>query len=175
MAIDDNLTVSFIQSILDYDASDGTFKWKYRQDASKAWNTRWPGKNAGFARKDGYVLIRINNKRYLAHRLAWFLHHGTWPNLFLDHINKNPNDNRIENLRECTTAENGWNRNAQSNASTGFKNVNVDRNRNKYQVKVSAYGKTHWVGYFNTIEESIEARDKYLKQLHGKFASFDNV
>jgi hypothetical protein len=61
------------------------------------------GAVAGCTRRDGYQVISIDGYRYLAHRLAWLYVHGAWPDGDLDHINANPSDNRIANLRAATS------------------------------------------------------------------------
>lgn len=60
--------------------------------------------------------IRINailpsgRRTFLAHRLAWFLHYGVWPKNVIDHIDHDPSNNRIDNLRDVTQWENTINR-----------------------------------------------------------------
>lgn len=67
---------------------------------AKTWNTRYAGKIAGKANRDGYLSIKLKGKFFLAHRLIWLLHNGNWPQYEIDHLNGDPRDNRIENLRD---------------------------------------------------------------------------
>lgn len=69
------------------------------------WNKR-VDRYVGSKDKDGYLRIRAYSKQYLAHRVAWYLYYGKWPDTILDHINCNREDNRIMNLREITQKEN---------------------------------------------------------------------
>ena len=59
---------------------------------------------------EGYIQISINDKLYKGHRLAWFYVHGAWPKDQIDHVNGKRDDNRLENLRECTNAQNSQNK-----------------------------------------------------------------
>jgi hypothetical protein len=58
----------------------------------------------------GYIFVSIKGRRYMGHRLAWFITYGEWPQLEIDHINGNVSDNRIINLRKVTKSENAQNR-----------------------------------------------------------------
>ncbi len=58
-----------------------------------------PGDYIGCANHKGYVNIMVSGKMYLAHRLAWFLMKRAWPTGVVDHVNRNPPDNRWRNLR----------------------------------------------------------------------------
>ena len=72
----------------------------------------------------GYLRVRICGKDYKAHRIAWLLAYGEWPTGILDHINGDPADNRLCNLRIVSIAENGQNRKrAMRNNRTGLLGV----------------------------------------------------
>lgn len=65
-----------------------------------------PGAMAGCRRKkDGYILVGVDNRLYLAHRLIWMMVYGEWPNV-IDHKNGDPSDNRLVNLRNVNQSEN---------------------------------------------------------------------
>lgn len=71
-----------------------------------------PGARIGCANHKGYVNIMVAGKMYVAQRLAWFLMNKSWPDGMVDHINRNPTDNRWCNLRLATRSQNGMNRTA---------------------------------------------------------------
>lgn len=149
-----------LRSAIDYDTETGVFTWK----SDKTGWTR-AGAKAGAMRKDGYVLISINGKRYLAHRLAWLYVHGQWPSKFIDHIDGNPSNNRIANLREVDQSINMQNqRRALSNNKSGLLGVCWSSNARKWHAQINIDGINTHVGYYNTKEEAhaayIEAKRK---------------
>ena len=84
-----------MKDLLNYDPDTGDFTWKVSTS-----NRVRVGQVAGTLRHDGYIRIKVNGKLYLAHRLAWFFVYGVWPVEFLDHIDQDKSNNRINNLRE---------------------------------------------------------------------------
>jgi hypothetical protein len=110
-------------------------------------------------RKDdnGYICIRINNKNVgfnlRAHLLAWYWVYNEIVNE-IDHINNNPSDNRIVNLRSVTHSQNGFNK-------PSVKGYYLHKASGKYQVRITVLGKTTYLGYYNTEEE---ARERYLEE-----------
>jgi len=83
---------------------------KYDQETGFFYWTNRPTKRADALLPNGYLMVRISvsnmRKGFMAHRVAWFSHHGRWPLGEIDHINKDKADNRIINLRECTRGQN---------------------------------------------------------------------
>lgn len=126
------------------------------------------GSVAGTVRRDGYRDIRINAKSYLTHRLIFLMHHGYLPQ-FIDHIDNNRSNNRIENLRPATNGENSWNQAITSLNTSGFKGVSWDKKAQRWRVQVGNDSKKHWGGYYNTAEEANEAAMKLREKLHGEF------
>lgn len=90
--------------------------------------TRNDRKNStGSLDKDGYLIIKIKGKQIKAHRLAWFLYYGNFPNNELDHINRNRTDNRITNLREVSRKENLENTTKKINKDTKVIGIYLDK------------------------------------------------
>ena len=123
---------------------------------------------AGYARRDGYREIQINGKSYLTHRLIFLMHHGYLPQS-IDHIDNDTLNTRIENLREATASENGWNSAIRSRNTSGFKGVSWNKQNKKWRVGVQKDGKTHDGGYHDTPEDANEAAMKLREKLHGEF------
>lgn len=162
------LTVERLREILDYDPTTGLFTWKNE--------TRWRGMRyskgdpAGSPHAEGYVTIAIDGRKYLAHRLAWFYVAGVWPEGRLDHRNMNRNDNRWENLRRASAAQNGANRVKGRNNTSGFKGVSWDKKKSKWASNIMKDRKNYFLGYFRTPEEAHAAYVIAADRLHGQFA-----
>lgn len=85
----------------------------------------------------------------------------------VDHINGDPLDNRRENLREATNAQN---HSAFSSRAPGVSGVRgVSRDRNKWQARVTHLGKTYRKGGFDTVEEAADWWDLKAEELYGEF------
>ncbi len=109
------LTQEYIKSILDYNPETGIFTWKWREFTNprcNGWNTKYADKPAGrnSTKKRHSLEIGINGALYCSHRLAWLWMTGTWPKQEIDHRDNNPMNNKWENLREATHAQNMLNR-----------------------------------------------------------------
>lgn len=125
------------------------------------------GKRAGWPNGAGRIQLMIDKKYYYLHRLVWLYHHGTFP-IILDHIDRNLNNNRIENLRAVTASQSSCNREEYN--SSGFRGVSKFGNRWKAQIR---YNNKHYhIGYFDTPEEASEAYKKKAKELHGEYAVY---
>ena len=91
-------------------------------------------------------------------------------NMVVDHINRNPLDNRICNLRICTQHENSMNQSIRCTNKSGATGVLWDKNRNKWRAYIIVNGKQIYLGRFNTKEEAIEARLQAEIEYFGEFA-----
>ena len=168
MTTANNLTVEFLREILHYEPETGVLTWRVQP------NGRVPkGSVAGYTH-EGYIALKIKRKRYFAHNLAWFYVYDEWPNCQLDHIDLNPKNNRIANLRLCTVAQNLQNRSIQSNNTSGHPGVKWHKNMQKWTANIGVNGRRIWCGSFDLIEEAIEAR-KAAKLKHHPFHPIDNT
>jgi hypothetical protein len=120
---------------------------------------------AGTKDKEGYIRIHIFGKKVAAHRLAWLFTHGVWPKEQIDHINGVRDDNRIENLREATKTQNGYNR----AAIRGLKGVDFNKASAKVKARVRVEGRSVWLGSYDTEEAAHEAYLSAAKELHKEY------
>src|SRR5712671_2076486 len=111
-----------LRALLDYAPETGLFYWRVRRGSAAA------GREAGTLAPGGYPVIAIDRALHYAHRLAWLYVHGEHATGEVDHVNGDPADNRIANLRQCSRRENA--RNMRVRNATGFKGVcrSVTRN-----------------------------------------------
>ncbi len=136
------------------------------------------GAVVGCKNNNGYLVVRINDKLYYVHRLIFTYHYGYNPKI-VDHINGNRDDNRIENIRECTQSQNCANTNKTSGASR-FKGVHcctstVKYSRKIWAARVSCEGVVHILGTFCLQEAAAIAYNKKALELYGEFANLNVV
>lgn len=157
------LSLNRLKELLFYDPDTGIFTW-----ISSTNNRRPPGETAGYINSLGYVQIGIDCGHYSAHRLAWMYVHGELPELDIDHINGNPSDNRLENLRLVTHQQNMCNRKKRNDNSSGYPGVCFHKTNNKWHASIRVKGKRIHLGYFKTAKEAydkyVEASKKYHSQ-----------
>lgn len=111
------LAQDLLRELFDYRA-DGQLIWKVQRSSRGVLGT--VAGSVGSVNRDGYRIIRINKMPYYAHRLVWVWHYGAEPHGELDHINRDPADNRIENLRDVTASQNQWNRKHTGGVRIGY-------------------------------------------------------
>lgn len=90
------ITETLLQNIkdaFDYQADVGILRWKNAPSTNIA-----AGFIAGRKHGNGHIEVKFKDTPYMAHHIAWFLHHGTWPTTRIVHINRDKSDNRIANL-----------------------------------------------------------------------------
>ena len=122
------LTSKYLKSVLEYNHESGEFTWIKARQGIRVGQTA-----GGLSKTDGYVTIWINCRPYKAHRLAWLYVHGYFPREErnqLDHIDGNRSNNRIENLRESSYAENNKNQGMKSNNTSGVNGVHLSERTN---------------------------------------------
>ena len=156
------LTQEYLKSRLRYRPETGLFYWILLPPSKQ----KHLNKVAGSSHTKGYVTIGIKGRAYLAHRLAWLYVYGHFPQQ-MDHINQIKDDNRIENLRECTDSQNRMNSKPLRN-STGFRGVTP--NKKGYGARIKINRTVHWLGTFKTPEEASTAYEEKRKELFGEFA-----
>jgi len=146
------LTTEFVKSYFDY--ADGKLIWKSDKGRVKK------GTVAGTKDKKGYIQIKLNQKRYFAHRLIW-VWHGKVLSEQLDHIDRNPENNKIENLRVATPSMNQWNTNKADGG------VSFHKASNKWRARIKINNKEIYLGVFSNFEEAKKVRDEAARKRWG--------
>lgn len=159
------LTLARLRELLEYDPEIGIFRWKSRR------SPRAPaGQLAGTINNHGRRMIMVDQRLYQAHRLAWYYIHEKWPSTEIDHINCDPSDNRLRNLREASSAQNKWNRGAQRNNTAGFKGVSLHKRTGRFMAQIVHRKQYQFLGMYKTAEEAHAAYCAAAARLHGDFA-----
>jgi len=134
----------------------------YRQAGSLAWKIKASphikiGDVAGYKHESGYHKIKINGKSYRRARLVWLWHYGVWPNR-IDHINRNPSDDRIENLRDFTLQNNQRNRDNPKNNTSGVVGVCWHKRTGTWRARIAVMKKDCHLGHYNDFDNAVLAR-----------------
>lgn len=161
MKKEDKLTAERLRELLHYDPETGRFTRRVTRPGRSA----KAGSVAGHVNQRGYWVIWIGCN-WMAHRLAWLYVHGAWPDGHIDHINQDKADNRMENLRLVTHAENMQNRPHQRNNVSGFKGVAPCRRTGRWQALICSNNKQIHLGFFDTPELAHAAYCEAAARLH---------
>jgi hypothetical protein len=123
------------------------------------------GDKVGYVVNEGYVVAKIKGKSYLVHRLIYMMHNGYIPDQ-IDHIDSNPANNKIENLRNVTGSQNCMNKKISKRNSSGYKNIHYVKAINKWRVQIKIKGKPLSFGCY----EDVELADLVAQEVRNKYA-----
>lgn len=141
---------------LAYDPETGLIKWRVGPRA---------GQLAGYLTQKGYRHLTVMGVEMAAHRVAWALSKGAWPTQLIDHANGDKQDNRIENLRECSPSENAQNTAAKRLRFLPTGVLKHSRGAG-FNARIVVDGKCHYLGYFPTAEAAHAAYLAAKERLH---------
>lgn len=148
-----------------YDAETGKLAWVKSPNASVP-----VGKEVQSTTDRGYYLFRLDKIRYSAHRVAWLLHYGCWPEGEIDHVNGITGDNRIVNLRDVTHQQNMFNQAPRKGGTSKYKGVYWHKANRKWRAVSQYLGKKVHIGMFNCETAAAMAYDNYVKATFKGFA-----
>lgn len=161
----ETLTADEARELLEYIPVTGDFFWRVTRGGIAA------GSRAGHVDEDGYRHIRIKDQLFLAHRIAWLIVNGAWPEKGIDHKNGVPGDDRIDNLREANQSQNMQNAGIRSDNKSGFKGVSWDAVNGKWVVRIrQAGGRYRNLGRFANAEDGHRAYVAAAQEMFGEFA-----
>jgi len=148
-----NITQDLLKELLNYNRDTGVFTWKVNRGRNAK-----AGDVAGSKNSKGYMQIKISSKLYQSHRLAWLYEYGEFPEIGIDHINHNKEDNRIENLTIKSQLENCKNQSLVKNNTSGVCGVTYRKDVNKWVAQIRANREYKFLGIFEDKEDAIKAR-----------------
>ena len=159
------ITQQRLHELFNYDAETGKF---IRKISKK-------GQLVGFESKCkeslGYIRIHIDGVAYRAHRLAWLFEYGEFPKNEIDHIDGNPSNNRIDNLRLSNSTQNKCNTRLRKDNTSGAKGIHWYTAYQKWQVKLTYNKKTVNLGYFKDFFEACCVIASERNKVHKEFAN----
>jgi|SRR5271166_2555913 len=161
------LTQELVREYFDLDPETGILYRKKRKGGHRS----KVGQVAGRVRSRGKWEVTVNGKRYRRHRIVFLYIHGYLPKQ-IDHRDRNPLNDRPNNLRTSTHAQGVQNR----VRLPGKHLLGAQRgSTNTFQVQMRANGKRYYLGSFKSEEEAHEAYKAASLRLHGEFSVFANA
>ena len=127
------------------------------------------GNVVGTLSTSGYLACSVLGKRVLVHRMIFLMHHGYLPEV-VDHIDGNPFNNHIENLRAATAYENMQNQKMHKRNTSGVKGVSWNKAKKQWEAIIGCNGKRERLGWFDSIAEAKVVIEKARTEMHGEFA-----
>lgn len=143
-------TLADIMSAFTYCPKSGELRW------AMDYRTAQAGDVAGGLDRKGYRRVQYRCRAYKVHRLAWLLSYGEWPAMDIDHINGDRADNRLDNLRLASKAENAQNYPLRANSS-GLHGVCWNKRHKKWRAHIRANGQQVYLGSYDTPQAAHEA------------------
>lgn len=166
-----SLPLDVLKELIDYDPVSGGMTWRTRdakffklgrfsREANAArWNTVRSGTSVfGGPCRDGYVRGHILGSPYLLHRVKWAMHYGAWPTGIIDHIDGNPENNDIKNLRASSIPANARNMRKPKSNTSGIVGVRFHKRAQKWNAQITVNGRAIHLGTFDTASAAAEAR-----------------
>lgn len=161
-ALKKDISLDRVKTLLEYDPDTGIFRWKIDRGG-----TARAGDVAGSFKSDGYVCLKLDGKKYRAHRIAWLIYHGHWPLNLIDHRDRDPSNNRISNLREADDYQSARNRSMPVGKTSGVRGVH--RVKDRYIASICINGRPRKIGSRSTKEEAAALYRAAAIKLHGEF------
>lgn len=164
---EDGISVELVRACFRYDPEAGKLFWKVKGSGR---GKHQIGDEAGGFGARPYSRVTIFGRTFFVHRVAWAIHHGTWPRGFLDHINRVTSDNRICNLREVTLSQNQANRNANRKpGQSQYKGVDRVKAGKWWRARIG----TEHLGLFKSELDAAIAYDKAAFERWGDYAKLN--
>lgn len=162
---------TLLREWLDYNSATGIFYWRKEPRRERP----LLGTIAGTRHKEtGYIFIGVGGfQQFGAHRLAWVYTHGDIPDgMEIDHIDGDPSNNAIGNLRVATSRQQKQNKRVQSNNRSGLKGAyyHACHKGKKWRSQIKVAGRLIFLGYFHTAQAAHEAYRAAALKYFGEFA-----
>ena len=155
-----HITIEQLRSLIAYDPATGLLT---RLVACGGYEV---GDIAGSTRPgNGYVYVQVAGVTYLAHRLAWAIHYGVWPEHDIDHRNRVRSQNWIDNLKPADQAINTAN-SGKTNKS-GFRGVMFAPRYSRYRARITIHGRQIHLGYYTTAVDAAKVYDAAVIEHYG--------
>lgn len=150
----------FLNGLFRYEAETGILYFRERLDTlCSNFNRQFAGKVAGSVNAKGYVTLRVEHRKVLAHRVIWKMVSGDEPGI-VDHINRSPGDNRWCNLRVVSHSDNLRNGSVRRSNKLGM--LGIYKRCLRFIARIKIEGREVYLGSYSSLPEAIAARDAAL-------------
>ena len=139
---------------------DGALYWRKSKAGRRVWQQA--GRTTARHRE-----VMLDGVIYGTHSLVWLIHHGVLPSM-IDHINRDPTDNHIENLRLTDHCTNNWNKTTPAHNTSGHKHIVWEAKRNRWVGSITSNG-VQLKKCSIHLERVIAWRDTTLQRIRGDF------
>lgn len=179
------LDPALLSRVVRYEPDTGCFFWRPRSidlfaelgthmthHQSVMWNAKHADRETGISKTAlGYRYFQLNGKNISAHRAAIAISTLAWPENHVDHIDGNPSNNRLSNLRGATRHQNLRNQKKRTGVTTSqFKGVYFHKRARKWVAQAQAYDSKKYLGLFCSEEDAAKAYDAFAAAEFGEFA-----
>ena len=158
------LTKELLHHLFDY--KDGDLYWKNVPSKNYRLNNMKVGDSST---KSRYLQVAIHRKKYYVHHVVYLYHHGHSPKI-IDHIDNNPRNNKIENLRPASLSQNQYNKKISKHNTSGVKGVYWHKRSQKWMARCNLDKKCFYLGSFKNLDEARDAVINFRNLKHGEFA-----
>ena len=142
-----------------FEYRDGKLYWSIKPSVAVSC-----GSEAGHISENGYIRFRCKGRNYMAHRIIWEMINGQInEGVEIDHINHKKTDNRIENLRPVSKADNMKNQPKSSRNKSGVVGVRFNQRRGFWEADIRVNRKLHHLGLYSSMDDAISARIDAVK------------
>lgn len=160
----------YLSELFTYDPMSGILTWKTRPRQHfisykgwAVWNANNAGNRAGNLRPNGYRRVLVDGVSFPEHRIIWKLVLAVDPPETIDHVDRNPSNNKWSNLRTANHTEQKWNMRIRTDNTSGYRGVS--RSGNRWLARMF----NRHLGCFATREEASAVYENIARKLHGKF------
>lgn len=147
-----------------YDPITGDLVWLRNRGRGRA------GVRVGARNLSGYLITCLGGEWHYIHRIIWKMVYGEDPSGEIDHANLDTTDNRLENLRMATRAQQTQNQSKTSRNTSGYKGVSFRANRGTWLAQIQVNGVYKYLGSYATAEQAKEAYDAAAEHYFGEYA-----
>lgn len=153
-------------SLVDCDDHDWLVQWKWHAHQVRK-TDKW------YARRSAKIDGKHHN--VTMHRAILERHGFDLTGLDVDHLNGDGLDNRLNNLRPVTKAENAYNRRKSPGHTSKYKGVYFDSERSKWRASIKVNGQTIQLGRYFTEEDAASAYNEAARWYFGGFARLNEL